>query len=216
MTTQVTAPTSQARTKAPRYVLEGTLLEACTCEVLCPCWIGEDPDNGTCDAIIAYHIERGTIGDVDVSGLTLAGVAHIPGNVLAGKWRIAHLVDDRATLEQVVALGDAFGGRLGGPLGDFAGLYGEYLGVFPASVDFQIVEGAGSITVGDKLHATMAPYRSAYGTTTTLRDTIFSTIAGAPAWVSKASQTRVDYPEFGMTWSVKNRNAIQGEFKFEG
>jgi len=31
------------------YHLEGRLLEVCDCRVLCPCWIGEDPDNGTCD-----------------------------------------------------------------------------------------------------------------------------------------------------------------------
>jgi hypothetical protein len=30
------------------YQLEGTLLEACSCGVLCPCWIGEDPDDGEC------------------------------------------------------------------------------------------------------------------------------------------------------------------------
>jgi hypothetical protein len=30
------------------YQLEGQLLEVCNCNVLCPCWIGEDPDNGTC------------------------------------------------------------------------------------------------------------------------------------------------------------------------
>ena len=217
MTTQVTAPGTGAQPQAEtrRYVLEGTLLEACTCEVLCPCWIGEDPDNGTCDAIIAYHIDRGMIGEVDVSGLTLVGAGHIPGNVLQGNWKILHLIDDRATHEQIVALSEAFTGRLGGPLADLFGLVGEYLGAFPAKVDFQLVEGAGSITVGDQLHSTMAPYKSAYGTTTTLRDSIFSTIAGAPAWVSKASETRVNLPEHGMAWSVKNRNAIQGEFKFE-
>ena len=47
------------------YELHGTLLEACSCGVLCPCWIGEDPDQGTCDAFNAYHFDRGTIGDVD-------------------------------------------------------------------------------------------------------------------------------------------------------
>jgi hypothetical protein len=35
------------------YELEGTLLEACSCGVLCPCWIGEDPDGGACDAFNA-------------------------------------------------------------------------------------------------------------------------------------------------------------------
>src|SRR5262245_59537515 len=31
------------------YTLEGQLLEVCTCNILCPCWVGEDPDGGTCD-----------------------------------------------------------------------------------------------------------------------------------------------------------------------
>ena len=31
------------------YDLEGTLLEACSCGVLCPCWVGADPDGGACD-----------------------------------------------------------------------------------------------------------------------------------------------------------------------
>src|SRR4029078_13610748 len=64
------------------YVLEGTLLEACSCGVLCPCWIGEDPDGGQCFAFNAYHFDRGTIGGVDVSGLNIVLVVHIPGNVL--------------------------------------------------------------------------------------------------------------------------------------
>ena len=34
------------------YQFQGTLLEACNCDVLCPCWIGEDPDNGTCSSVV--------------------------------------------------------------------------------------------------------------------------------------------------------------------
>jgi hypothetical protein len=60
-----------------------------------------------------------------------------------------------------------------------------------------------------------APYRSAYGDTTTLRDSIFSTIPGSPAYVAKASEMTVALPEHGMGWSFRGRNAIQGEFRFE-
>ncbi|MDH4012188.1 MAG: hypothetical protein OEU55_15805 [Desulfobacterales bacterium] len=28
------------------YRLEGKLLEVCTCNAICPCWVGEDPDGG--------------------------------------------------------------------------------------------------------------------------------------------------------------------------
>jgi len=61
----------------------------------------------------------------------------------------------------------------------------------------------------------MAPYRSTYGAVTTLRDSIFSTIPGAPAYIAKASEHVVNIPEHGMVWTFKDRNAIQGDFLLE-
>ncbi len=83
--------------------LDGTLLEACNCNVLCPCWIGEDPDNGQCHAVACYHLDRGTIGGVDVSGLSYVGVVVIPGNILQGNMKRITFLDDDATPEQVRA-----------------------------------------------------------------------------------------------------------------
>jgi len=37
------------------YEVEGRLLEVCNCNTLCPCWVGEDPDQGTCDAIAVWR-----------------------------------------------------------------------------------------------------------------------------------------------------------------
>jgi hypothetical protein len=102
------------------YDLEGSLLEVCTCDVLCPCWIGEDPDGGDCLSVVAYHFDRGTIRGVDVGGLTLVSTVHIPGNVLAGNWKQVVIVDDSASEEQADAMLDAFTGKLGGPLADLA------------------------------------------------------------------------------------------------
>ncbi len=56
--------TTQAGTT---YQLEGRLLEVCSCGVLCPCWVGADPDGGTCDSALGWHIDSGTIQGVDVS-----------------------------------------------------------------------------------------------------------------------------------------------------
>ena len=75
------------------YKLEGSLLEVCNCNILCPCWVGEDPDNGTCDSVMAWHFDKGDINGVDVSGLTLAALVHIPGNVLKGNWKAMVYMD---------------------------------------------------------------------------------------------------------------------------
>ena len=213
MATQVKAQPDQ-RTKT--YSITGTLLEACSCRTLCRCWIGEDPDGGACDAFLAYHIDKGEIDGVDVGGLTYIHVVKIPGNVLTPKsWKRVTYIDGNATALQRQALIDAFHGRLGGALADLNGLVAEDLGIHDAPIEHTLAGGEGTLVVGDKIRATMAPYKSAYGTPTTLRDSIFSTIANAPAYVSKATEHRVNIPEHGMVWTFKDRNAIQGDFHFE-
>jgi hypothetical protein len=197
------------------YQLEGSLLEVCSCDVLCPCWIGEDPDQGTCDSVVAYHFDKGTIRGVDVDGLTLVSAVHIPGNVLEGNWRQLVFIDDNATDEQADAMLDAFSGKLGGPLADLAELIGERVGVERAPVSHEIVDGAGTLTVGDKIHCEMHPYTGPDGTTTTLNNSIFSTVPGSPAYVGVADSQKIDIPEHGYQWSYEKKNAIQSDWKID-
>jgi hypothetical protein len=198
------------------YKLEGTLLEVCNCNVLCPCWVGEDPDPGTCDSVNSYHIDSGNIDGVDVSGRTISFLVHIPGNVLKGNWKVAIVVDDGASDVQQDAIVNAFGGKLGGPLADVAQLVGEVVSVERAPIAFQVNEGAGTLKIGSVVDAEMAPYRGPTGVITTLNESIFTTIPGAPAWVSKASK----YVRKGSTYGLidldlSGNNAIQGSFRFE-
>lgn len=197
------------------YNLDGTLLEACSCNGPCPCWVGDDPDGGRCDAFVAYHVDRGRINSVDVSGLSLVQLNQIPGNVLAGNWRQVVYINDTASPEQRQALVDAFTGKMGGPLADLAQLIGERIAIYAAPIDHRVVDGKGSLRVGEILASEMAPYTDAQGHPTTIHDTIFSTIPGSPAYVAKASTHRVTLPEHGMVWEFSGRNAIQGTFHFE-
>jgi hypothetical protein len=198
------------------YQFQGTLLEACNCDVLCPCWIGEDPDNGTCQSVIAYNLDSGTIDGVDVSGLTLASVVFIPGNVLAGNWQQLVFVDDQATDEQEEALLNAFSGKLGGPLADLAQLVGEQRGVVRAPISHEVSEGRGTLRIGDDtVVAEMEPYRGADGSITTLQNSIFSTVPGSPAWVGKAGKFAVNLPDQGWTFEFHGRNAIQSDWQID-
>ena len=197
------------------YTLEGSILEVCNCDVLCPCWIGEDPDNGTCDAVVAYHIDKGSINGTDVTGRTFVILAHLPGNVLQGNWRSYYIVDDKATEAQQAALVDVWTGKLGGPLADFAQLTGEVLGVDRAPVSYELHEGKGTLKVGSFVEAEMTPYVGSTGQTTTLNDSVFSSIPGSPAWVSKASRYVRKSSAIGLKdMNLQDHNAIQGTFRF--
>jgi hypothetical protein len=196
------------------YQLEGSLLEVCTCNILCPCWVGEDPDGGTCDGLFAWHIDKGSINGTDVSGRTFGFVAHIPGNVLDGNWRIVVFLDDEATEEQQQALLDVWTGKLGGPVADLAQLVGEIMGTERVSITFKVEGAKGTMKYGDLASAQLEPFKGATGESTALHDTIFTTIPGSAAYVGKAEHYTVDLPQHGFQISLQDHNAVQGSFRF--
>jgi len=198
------------------YRLEGDLLEVCNCRVLCPCWIGEDPDFGTCEGTLAWKIDSGEVNGIDVSGLSICILAHIPGNILQGNWKAVVYVDENATAEQEGALLDVYTGKLGGPVADFAQLVGEVVAVERAPFTTEVSKGSGRLKVGDDIEAELVSYTGATGRATTLHDTAFSTIPGAPAYVSKSPKYRATKPELGIDVDLQGHNAVQGRFLFEG
>lgn len=207
----MTATTTEGGT----YTIEGRLLEVCTCNTLCPCWVGEDPDGGTCDSVLAWAVDQGTIQGVDVSDRVVAASVHIPGNVLAGGWKAVVYVDDRCTEEQQAALLTVFTGQLGGAIADLAALIGEVVAVERAAMTFTVEGGEGMLRVGDAAEARLTPFRGATGETTALHDTVFSTIPGSPAFPGKAERFRRTGKQHGLSdLDISGKNAIQGSFRF--
>ena len=196
------------------YQLEGKLLEVCTCKALCPCWVGEDPDFGTCEGTLAWHFETGEVNGVDVSGITLAVLCHIPGNILEGNWRAVVFIDENASPDQEKALLDVYTGKLGGPVADLAQLIGEVVAVERVPVIFEVDEGKGTLQLGSTVNAELEPFRGADGSPTTLSDTIFTTIPGSPAYVSKGLKYEADAPALDISVDLQGHNAVQGSFRF--
>ncbi|MDQ1660627.1 MAG: hypothetical protein QOJ68_607 [Blastococcus sp.] len=204
-----------ATVETTTYTIEGRLLEVCTCAAICPCWIGEDPDGGSCDSALAWYVDSGTVRGVDVSDRGLALSVFIPGNVLAGNWKAVVHVDDRCSEEQQEALLAVFTGALGGPIADLAALIGEVVAVERAPMTFTVEGGAGTLKVGDVIEAHLTPFQGATGKTTTLSETVFSTIPGSPTFPGKASIFRQSGAKLGRPdLDISGRNSVQGAFRF--
>lgn len=121
------------------WSLEGTYFENCNCDAICPCtWSGlsEHATHDRCRVVLNYHIDRGAIDGVDVSGLTFALVADTPPVMTDGNWRVGVLVDDRATAEQTERLGAVISGQHGGPPAILHPLVGEFLGIQAMPVSY--------------------------------------------------------------------------------
>ncbi len=127
-----------------RWQLSGDYFENCNCNVVCPCLISPAapltarPTQGACDVALAFHIDRGSYGEVALDGLNLALIAHTPGAMADGNWSAAVYVDERASDQQTQALGAIFGGAEGGPMAAFAPLIATHLGMKKAPIAYRV------------------------------------------------------------------------------
>src|SRR5699024_7378976 len=112
-----------------QWKLDGTYMEACTCEVACPCTMLNDPTEGTCTAVVAWHIDQGHYDGVSLDGLNVVVALHTPGNMADGDWNAAVYLDDQANPDQQDALGTIFAGQAGGHPAHLAELISDVRGM---------------------------------------------------------------------------------------
>jgi hypothetical protein len=196
------------------YEMRGQFLEACDCQVMCPCWLDQEPDEDQCTGMIAWYVERGRIDTVDVSGLAAVSVSYHRGHRHGAKARVALLVDDRASDAQQQALAGAFTGKLGGPLAELAEMTDETGSVQPARISYTTDAAATTVTAGQVLTVTMSPLTGSTGRITTLADAALATLLGTPAEVGRSSAFRLDLPGQSLDLDVQARGANRGRFAY--
>jgi hypothetical protein len=102
-----------------KYSVGGSYFETCNCDAICPCRMvdgvpGGRSTHGICYGALAWLVEDGHVGDVDVSGLAAVLVVRYDDDEPGSPWTIVLHVDAVGSERQRAALADVFLGRLGG------------------------------------------------------------------------------------------------------
>lgn len=87
------AQTVAAAPAATKWVLKANYLDACSCDLTCPCLFGGAPTHGYCKGVTLVEITEGHYGEVDLSGVTVMAVYD------GGNW-IKFFVSENASREQ--------------------------------------------------------------------------------------------------------------------
>jgi hypothetical protein len=119
------------------WKIAGSYFEVCNCDVACPCLFLSPPTSGDCTLLLAWHIDHGRFGQIDLDGLNAVLAVHSPGHMLEVKWKVALYIDERANQDQQDALTQIFSGQAGWPLAGFAPFIGEVLGVKTATIEYR-------------------------------------------------------------------------------
>ena len=83
-------------------------------------------------------------------------------------------------------------------------------------ITFTVDQGRGTLKIAEVGLAELEPYRGPNGAITTLTDTIFSTVPGAPVFVGKATRYMSKNPDLGHDLDISGFNALQSTFVFDG
>jgi hypothetical protein len=118
--------------------MSGTYVANCSCQLICPCPVDAPPTgpDGQCRGLAVFHIREGNLDATDLGGTTFAFANLFPSNLTAGNWKFGIIVDESASDDQAQALERILHGEEGGPFADFAPLFGEWLGMERARVEF--------------------------------------------------------------------------------
>ena len=199
--------------------LRGTYFESCTCDTICPCLLLLDPTRVHCKALLAWDIEKGHVGGVDVSGLKVAMWLNAPGNLLKGKFQMAVYIDDNASSSQHNALKEAYHGIHGGHLGVVASLGKgeeggprEYLPTRSASIQMTQNGPDRHLVIHGVLENKMKQLAGASGRPVMLHD---MPLAVAPPFAVTVSRSEINtYNDHGVSHSFEGGNGLSSPFVY--
>jgi hypothetical protein len=213
------------------YELSGEFIEACDCYLMCPCWIGDAPDEGHCTGLFAWVMAPGShIDTVDVSGMQVVSVSTHTGTRRGGSTITVVFVDSRADVDQFGVLAAAFSGQLEGPLGELAAVSGAVMKQAKADISIDLATEAFIIRVtgvGDEAgielaKATGSPKRfQGESNPLTMQHTALSLELGVPAGdedviAQQGNQLAVRVPLLpGGYMEVTGRSAMRGQFGYQ-
>ena len=195
--------------------VQGTYVEACNCNVACPCIFFSPPTEGECKAVVGWHVETGRHGDTVLDGLNAALIAYAPGNMKDGDWKVALYLDERGDDNQRAALQGIFSGADGGHIANLGPLIGQVLGVRPAQITFD--KGANALyrfEVSGAVSTEMQPIEGQGGGTTEIKGHPLAVSPGQPITASRTSHLKIN--DHGIACDIAGRNGVFAPFAYQG
>ncbi len=101
----------------PAWSLSGLLFENCSCQLVCPAHISfkQNCTHERCIGHWSIHVDRGSYGDVDLSGCNILILYDAPQRMYEGGWNQVFFFDEAILPDQRAALDIILTGKAGGP-----------------------------------------------------------------------------------------------------
>ena len=201
-----------------KWWAEGDLLDACNCDLLCPCHVSfrQKATYDACEAIWGVKIERGEWGQVSLDGLKAVIVAFVlQALMFEGGWTALLYIDDNATPAQEEALTAIYSGASGGPWSRLAVFFidGKYKSVKRAAIEFSKEQRSRHIKVPGVASLDIEAIRSTNPDDEVKLISLRNVIHGNEHVLAHSTHTVDDE---GINWEHSGRNGLYSTFRWQG
>ena len=172
------------------------------------------PPPGECTALVAWHIDEGSFGAVDIGDLNVALAVFSPGNMAEVPWQVALYLDSKADEQQQRALSQIFAGQAGGHFAVIGQHIGEVLGAAVVPIDYKIDGKSRSLKIGDVGAVEIVTIDGQGGADVTISGHPLAISPGFPVTVGKSKS--LSYHDHEMDWELAGKNSYQSPFNYEG
>lgn len=194
--------------------VEGTYFENCNCDFACECSVtsfASPASQDRCQVILNYHVAKGEIDGIDVSGHSVSVVADAPGRMLDGNWRVGLLIDDKASKEQADKLAGVFSGAMGGPMASLAPLIGEVLGIEQHPIEYHDSGHKHHVKIGNNIDVEVEDYTPQGLDQPTQLVNVFHP-SNTTLTIARPTESRIK--AFGMEFHNSGKSAFSAPFRW--
>lgn len=194
------------------WTITAEFVESCSCNMLCPCWYGEQDlmimDQGWCASPWLIRIEKGNSNGVDISGCNVVLASYFPGPTLFdGKGTARVYLDASTSSEQRRELEAIFTATRGGPLEVIGGLVSTWLPMQVTNIDVAESDGRITAQVGDFGSIVSTRMVNQAGDKVTLQNAGFALIWNfdkKTADMAPSTGTRWHDPDLPLAWEGRS------------
>lgn len=192
---------TQANGRTP-FRVKADSVEACNCHHGCNCQFAGYPNEGKCEAIVAFQVKDGRFGKVSLKGMRAVIAFKYPKAIHEGHGHVILFVDDKAGQEQVDAFATILSGKMGGmPWEALAGTIERFEGPIRMPIEMRMNGTKSEVRVPGALELKFTP----------LRDVVSG----------KEKEVHIVYPKGGFFWNDGNMATTEvmrvkhGDFELE-
>ena len=197
------------------WQIAGSYLEACNCEVICPCRRiggkqGGRSTYGECLGALSWVVQEGAAGDTDLAGMRVVLATRYHDDEPGSPWSYALFVDARGDEHQRQAMADIFTGRLGGtPCKQFPWVFkaANLLGVEALDIEIDHTPGRGWFNAGGKVAVRV-------GQPVADQETVTCIIPGHHRQGRELFSETIDVDAGPLVFSVEGRCAYETTFEY--